>query len=69
MIWIILYIICIAICCGIILYTENIEFKDGDSVLAVMVSIFWPIYLVICTILGLGHCIKLLLIRILETKK
>jgi len=69
MIWIILYIICTAICCGILLYTENIEFEDNDSILVVMVAIVWPISLAACTLYGLGHCIKLLLIRILETKK
>ena len=68
MIWIILYIICTAICCGIILYTENIEFKDNDSILAVIASLMWPIYLVVCILYGLGHCIRLLLDKIIKTK-
>lgn len=68
MIWIILYIICTVICCGIILYTENIEFKDGDSVLAVIIAVVWPMYLIICTIFGIGHCIRLLLVKIFKTK-
>ena len=68
MIWIILYIICTVICCGIILYTKNIKFKDNDSVLAVMVSVVWPMYLVVCTIFGIGHCIRLLLTKIIKTE-
>ena len=68
MIWIILYVICTAICCGIILYTENIEFKDDDSILAVIIAVFWPMYLIVCTIFGLGHCVKVLLTKIIKTK-
>lgn len=68
MIWIILYVICIAICCGIILYTENIEFKDDDSLLAVLVSIVWPMYLIVYTIFGIGHCVRLLLEKVIKTK-
>ena len=68
MIWIILYVICTAICCGIILYVEDIEFKDNDSILAVMVSLVWPMYLAVCILFGLGHCIKLLLEKIIKTK-
>ena len=68
MIWIILYVICTAICCGIILYVNDIEFKDNDSILAVLVSLVWPMYLVVCILFGLGHCIKLLLEKIIKTK-
>lgn len=68
MIWIILYIICTIICCGIILYTENIEFEDNDAMLAVMVAVIWPFYLVVCILYGLGHCIRLLLTKIIKAK-
>jgi hypothetical protein len=68
MIWIILYAISIPICLGIIFYTENIELEDNNTILAVMVAIVWPMYLVVCTLLGLGHCIRLLLTKIFKTK-
>ena len=68
MIWIILYIICAAICCGIILYVNDIEFKDSESILAITVSLVWPIYLVGCTLFGLGYCVKLLLTKVIKTK-
>lgn len=66
MIWGILYFICTIICCGIILYANDIEFKDNDSILAVMVSLVWPMYLVVCILFGLGHCVKLLLEKIIK---
>lgn len=68
MIWFILYIICTAICCGIILYVNDIEFKDSESILAVMVSLVWPMYIVVCILFGIGHCVRLLLEKIIKTK-
>ena len=68
MIWIILYAIGIPICLGLILYVENIEFKDNDSILAVMISLVWPMCLAVCTLFGLGHCVRLLLTKIIKTK-
>ena len=56
------------ICLGVLLYTENVKFKDDVAMLAVIISVCWPIYLVACILLGLGHCIKLLLIKIFGTK-
>lgn len=69
MIWIILYVICTIICCGIVLYTKNIEFEDSDSILVIMVSLVWPMYLVICILFGLGHCVRLLLTKIINNKR
>lgn len=68
MIWIILYIICTAICCGIILYVNNMSFYDKDVPLAVFGGIIWPVILLITILYGLGHCIKLLLTKIIKTK-
>lgn len=68
MIWIILYVICTIICCGIILYANNLSFNDNDTILAVMISLVWPIYLATITLYGLGHCVRLLLTKIIKTK-
>ena len=68
MIWIILYVICTIICCGIILYANNISFYDADAPLAVVGSLVWPILLLITILYGLGHCVRLLLTKIIKTK-
>lgn len=68
MIWIILYIICTAICCGIILYDNELTFDNTEATFAVFCSLFWPAFLVLFIIYGLGHCVKLLLTKIIKTK-
>ena len=68
MIWIILYVICTAICCGIMLYVTDLTIDDPDAVLAALCSLFWPAFLLIATLYGLGHCVKLLLTKIIKTK-
>lgn len=68
MIWIILYIICTAICCGIILYVNELTFDCSESAFASFCSLFWPIFLVIFILYGLGHCVRLLLTKIIKTK-
>lgn len=68
MIWIILYVICTIICCGIILYINDSSFDDPITVLAVSCSIAWPILLVLYVLYGLGHCVRLLLTKIIKTK-
>ena len=68
MIWIILYIICTIICCGIILYANDLLFDDPIIVLAVTVSLAWPILLILYVLYGLGHCVRLLLTKIIKTK-
>ena len=68
MIWIILYVICTAICCGIILYADNMSFDDVDAPLAVVASLVWPILLLFIVLYGLGHCVRLLLTKIIKTK-
>ena len=68
MIWIILYVICTAICCGIILYANNTSFYDADAPLIVIGSLLWPILLLIIILYGLGHCVRLLLTKIIKTK-
>ena len=68
MIWIILYVICTVICCGIILYVNNVSFYDEDVPLAVFDSLVWPILLLITILYGLGHCVRLLLTKIIKTK-
>lgn len=68
MIWIILYVICTAICCGIILYVNDLTIDDYLVILAVMCSLIWPVFLVIAILYGLGHCVRLLLTKIIKTK-
>lgn len=68
MIWVILYIICTAICCGIILYVNDLTIDDNSVILAVMCSLVWPFFLVIAVLYGLGHCVRLLLTKIIKTK-
>jgi hypothetical protein len=68
MIWIILYIICTAICCGIILYVNDVTFDDDDTLLLVVSSIAWPMLLLFIIIYGLGYCVRLLLTKIIKTK-
>jgi hypothetical protein len=68
MIWIIFYIICTAICCGIILYVKEITFDDVDAAFASCCSLFWPVFLVLFILYGLGHCVRFLLTKIIKTK-
>lgn len=68
MIWIILYVICTVICCGIMLYANDLTLDSSETILAVMCSLFWPIFLVLFMLYGLGHCIRLLLTKIIKTK-
>ena len=68
MIWIILYVICTVICCGIILYVNNVSFYDEDVPLVVFASLVWPVLLLISVLYGLGHCVRLLLTKIIKTK-
>ena len=69
MIWGILYFICTVICCGILLYVKNITTIDDPLViLAVMCSLAWPIFLVIAILYELGHCVRLLLTKIIKIK-
>lgn len=68
MIWGILYFICTIICCGIILYVEDLLFDDPITVLVVTVSLAWPILLILYILCGSGHCIRLLLEKIIKTK-
>ena len=68
MIWIILYIICTIICCGIILYVNDLSFNDDDIPLTAVASLVWPILVLIVIIYGLGHCVRLLLTKIIKTK-
>ena len=68
MIWIILYVICTAICCGIILYINGASFCDNDVPLITFASLVWPVLLLITTLYGLGHCVRLLLTKIIKTK-
>ena len=67
MIWIILYVICTVICCGIILYAkESLDYSE--AAFASFCSLFWPAFLVLFILYGLGHCVRLLLTKIIKTK-
>lgn len=68
MIWVILYFICTIICCGIILYVNDLTIDDPAVILVVMCSIVWPVFLVIAILYGLGHCVRLLLEKVIKTK-
>jgi hypothetical protein len=46
----------------------DIEFKDNEAILAVMVAMIWPICLIVCILFGIGHCIRLLLEKIIKAK-
>ena len=68
MIWGILYFICTVICCGILLYITDLTIGDPLIIIAVISSLFWPIFLVIAILYGLGHCVRLLLEKVIKTK-
>jgi hypothetical protein len=68
MIWGILYFICAAICCGIILYVEDVASTDPIIAVVLICSIIWPLLLLLVILYGLAHCIKLLLTKIIKTK-
>lgn len=67
MIWIILYVMCTAICCGIILYAND-EIDYSETAFVSFCSLFWPAFLVLFIIYGLGYCVRLLLTKIIKTK-
>lgn len=69
MIWVILYFICAIICCGIILYVNDLSVDDPIIMLAVMSSLVWPVFLILYVLYGLGHCVRLLITKIIETNK
>ena len=66
MIWVILYVICTAICCGIILYASETDYSEAAFVS--FCSLFWPALLALFILYGLGHCVRLLLTKIIKTK-
>ncbi len=68
MIWGILYFICTVICCGIMLYVNDLTFDDDDTPLVVVSSITWPILLLFIIMYGLGYCVRFLLAKIIKTK-
>ena len=43
------------------------SFYDADTPLAVVGSLVWPILLLIAILYGLGHCVRLLLTKIIKT--
>lgn len=66
MIYGIIYTIVAIICLGILLHIYDLEFDDLDTILAILVSIFWIIALPVIILLGLGYGVKLLLNKIFE---
>lgn len=68
MIWIILYVICTAICCGIILYANDLTLDCSEAAFASFCSLFWPAFLALYILYGLGHLVRLLLTKIIKTK-
>ena len=69
MIWfVILYVICTAICCGIILYVNDSSLDGSEAAFVSFCSLFWPAFLVLFILYELGHCVELLLIKIIKTK-
>ncbi len=68
MIWGILYFICTIICCGIILYVTDLPSDEHLILLVVICSLAWPILSVFYGLYGLGHCVRLLLTKIIKTK-
>ena len=68
MIWGILYFICTTICCGIILYVNDLTFDDDDTPLLIASSMAWPMLLLFIIIYGFGYCFKFLLTKIIKTK-
>ena len=63
MIWGILYFICTVICCGIMFYVD-----EYDTVWTIFSSLFWPVCLIFFVLYVLGHCVRLLLTKIIKTK-
>ena len=68
MIWGILYFIGTIICCGIILYVTNLTIDDPLVITAVISGLIWPIFLVLYVLYRLGHCVRLLLEKVIKTK-
>ena len=69
MIWAILYFIGIVICYGSMLYIYNdITFDEPEILIIWLLSLFWPILLIIAITHGLSYCIKLLLTKIFKNK-
>jgi hypothetical protein len=50
------------------LYVNDLTIDDPDAVLAALCSLFWPAFLLIAILYGLGHCVRLLLTKIIKTK-
>ena len=57
------------ICCGIILYIENISFADPIVVLALFCSMVWPLLLLLVILYSLAHCVRVLLEKIINSKQ
>lgn len=51
------------------LYVNGISFYDDDVPLITCSSLVWPILLLFCILYGLGHCVRLLLTKIIKTKQ
>ena len=50
------------------LYFNGLTIDDPEVVLAVLCSLVWPAFLVLLILYGLGHCVRLLLTKIIKTK-
>lgn len=50
------------------LYIADLSFNDDDTPLITVASLVWPILLLITILYGLGHCVRLLLTKIIKTK-
>jgi hypothetical protein len=50
------------------LYVADLTIADSLVILAVMCSLFWPIFLLIAILYGLAHCVRLLLEKAIKTK-
>lgn len=50
------------------LYIVDLSFNDDDMPLIIVTSLAWPILLLITILYGLGHCVRLLLTKIIKTK-
>lgn len=68
MVWVILYFICTIICCGIILYVNDLDYNDPLIILVTTISLVWPICLLSSILYGLGHCVRLLIERIVKNE-
>ena len=55
-------------CCGILLYITDLIIDDSMTILAVGCSLIWPIFLVLYVLYRLGHCVRLLLEKVIKTK-